>query len=136
MKFEVLEHPADLKIRVFGQTLAELFVNAALAVAEQQNPQIVSQPSKRPEWESVEVKSAGLNSLLVDWLNEILSRADINNKVYTDFKIEQLSEKQLRAQIAGQSVAQKKIEIKAATYYGLEIEKTNKHWQAVIILDI
>jgi len=48
-KFEILEHRADLKIKVFGQDLAELFVNAGLAIAEQQTPRAVlkQQPSGR-----------------------------------------------------------------------------------------
>ena len=33
MKFEILEHKADLKIKVFGSNLEELFKNAVLAMA-------------------------------------------------------------------------------------------------------
>ena len=131
--FELLEHRADLKIKVFGQDLKELFINAALAMAEQQNP-----AAKKPnqEWESIEINSPDLNSLLVDWLNEILSRSDLNKKVYLDFKIEKLSEKHCQAQIAGQKVDQKQIDIKAATYHQLEIKKINNHWQVIVIFDI
>jgi len=135
-EFEVLEHIADLKIKVSGQDLPELFINAALAVAEQQKPGITSPEAEKEEWESVEIQSSDLNSLLVDWLNEILSRSDLSKKVYTDFQIEELSENRLRAKIAGQKVSQKQIEIKAATYHGLEIKKINKHWKATIIFDI
>ena len=133
-KYELLEHRADLRIKVFGQDLAELFVNAALAVAEQQNPEAKNQPAQ--EWESVEINSPDLNSLLVDWLNEILSRSDLNKKIYFNFKIEELSEKHCQAKIAGQKVAQKQIDIKAATYHNLEIKKVNNHWQVIIIFDI
>ncbi len=135
-KFEVLEHIADLKIKVSGQDLAELFINAALAIAEQQEPDITKQKLEKEEGESVEIKSSDLNSLLVDWLNEILSRSDLNKKVYTDFKIEELSENRLRAKIVGQKVDQKQIEIKAATYHDLEIKQVDSHWEAVVIFDI
>jgi SHS2 domain-containing protein len=135
-KFEILEHTADLKIKVSGQDLAELFINAALAVAEQQKPGITDQPREKEEWESAEIQSADLNSLLVDWLNEILSRSDLNGRVYRHFKIEDLSENYLRAKMTGQKVEQKQIEIKAATYHGLNIKKTNDHWEAIIIFDI
>ncbi|MBL7155132.1 MAG: archease [Candidatus Portnoybacteria bacterium] len=131
-KFEVLEHRADLKIKVFGQDLAELFINAASAIAEQQNPKA---KKTTEEWESVEINSPDLNSLLVDWLNEILSRSDLNHKIYFNFKIEELSEKHCRAKIAGQKVVQKEIDIKAATYHGLEVKKVDEHWQAIIIFD-
>ncbi len=135
-KFEILEHKADLKIKIFGQDLAELFVNAGLAIIEQQSLEVGNQSLEKKEWESVEINSSDLNSLLVDWLNEILSRSDLNRKIYFNFKIEELSEKHCRAKIAGQKVEQKKIDIKAATYHGLEVKKVNNHWQAIIIFDI
>ena len=133
-KFKFLEHKADLKIRIYGRDLAELFVNAALSLAEQQNPKIY--PSADREWESIEIQSSDLESLLIDWLNEILSQSDLNQKIYNHFKIEEISENQLKAKIAGVKTEQKQTEIKAATYHGLEIKKTNNHWQAIVILDI
>jgi SHS2 domain-containing protein len=134
-KFEVLEHTADLKIKVYGQDLTELLVNAALAIAEQQKPGISNQePTK--EWELVEIQSPDLDSLLVDWLNEILSRSDLNDKVYNNFQIEELTKNHLQAKVAGQKVDQKQVEIKAATYHGLEVKKINNYWQAIVIFDI
>jgi SHS2 domain-containing protein len=135
-KFELLEHRADLKIKVYGQDLNQLFVNAGLAMAEQQNPVAKNQPSAKQEWESIEINSPDLNSLLVDWLNEILSRSDLNHKVYFNFQIKELSKNHLQAKIAGQKVEQKQIDIKAATYHGLEIKKIDEHWQVIIIFDI
>lgn len=134
MSFEILEHTADLKIRVIGNDLPELFINAGLAIAAQQ--QVKDQLLKKPIWESVEIKSADQKSLLIDWLNEILSRSDLNDKVYTNFQIEELSETRLQARIAGQKVTQKQIDIKAATYHDLEIRQVNSHWQAIIVFDI
>lgn len=135
-KFEILEHRADLRIKVFGQDLAELFVNAGLAIAEQQSLEAKNQSLEKEEWESVEINSPDLNSLLVDWLNEILSRSDLNHKIYFNFKIEELFGKHCQAKIAGQKVVQKQIDIKAATYHGLEVKKVDEHWEAVIIFDI
>lgn len=135
-KFQILEHTADLKIKVFGKDLPELFINAGLAVAEQQQPDISKQQITKDDWESIEIQSLDRETLLIDWLNEILSRSDLNQKVYCDFKIEELSENRLRAKIAGQKIDQKQIEIKAATYHGLEIKKADEHWEAIILFDI
>lgn len=33
--YEVLEHPADLKIKVFGKDLSELFCNLVRAIASE-----------------------------------------------------------------------------------------------------
>ncbi len=132
-KYELLEHRADLKIKVYSQDLAGLFINAALAIAEQQNP---AAKKTAEEWEQLEIKSTDLNSLLVDWLNEILSRSDLNQKVYNNFQIEELSKNRLKAKIAGRKIDRKRLEIKAATYHQLEIKETNNQWQAIIVFDI
>ncbi len=132
-KFEILDHIADLKVKVYGRNLIELFINAALVVAEQQAG---IKKEESADWEIVEIESVDLESLLVDWLNEILSRSDLNQKAYLSFKIEELTKKRLRAKIAGQKVEQKEIEIKAATYHDLEIKQVNDYWQAVVIFDI
>jgi SHS2 domain-containing protein len=134
--YEVLEHTADLKIKVYGLDLPELFINAGKVIAEQQNPEAKNQRPEKEEWESVEINSSDLNSLLVDWLNEILARSDISDKVYLDFQIEDLSDTYLKAKMRGVKVSQKQLEIKATTYHGLEIKKADQHWEAIIIFDI
>ena len=134
-KFKVLEHTADLKIKFYGKDLAELFVNAALAVAKQQG-QVSHDKKLVKKWESVVIQSADLNSLLINWLNEILSRSDLNKKIYFDFKIKKISENNLEAEITGQKADSFGIEIKAATYHDLKIKKVNNHWQAIVVFDI
>lgn len=133
--FEVLEHTADLKIKVCGKDIKELFINAALAVAEQQKNGIAEEkPEGEPE--VVIIESFDQTSLLVDWLNEILSRSDLSKKAYFDFKIERLTENYLKAEIRGRAVEQKETEIKAATYHNLKIVKENGVWQTAIVFDI
>ncbi|MBU1102694.1 archease [Patescibacteria group bacterium] len=141
-KYEILEHPADLKIRVFGKDLPEVFVNAALAMAEQQtrNSEIKKFYPERSRrvgnWETVEIESADLESLLVDWLSEILYRGEVNKKVYFDFAIKEFQKTKLRGKIKGVAVQQKSLDIKAATYHDLSIKKTGQYWRATLIFDI
>lgn len=135
-QFQILEHRADLKIRVFGRDLKELFSNAALAMANQQNSEAGKKTREREGWELLEIASSDLESLLVDWLSEILSRSDTYQKVYFDFRIEKLTQKRLKAKIRGVSVGQKSIDIKGVTYHGLKVEKTGNYWQTTIIFDI
>lgn len=139
-KYEILEHPADLKIKASGQDLSEVFVNLALGVASQQLgvDDLGGATANESEWEELVLESESLESLLIDWLNEILYRSDVNQKVYLDFKILQFSESpaKIKTKIRGQKVAQKKSEIKAATYHELEIQKTEGTREATVIFDI
>lgn len=134
-KFKVLEHTADLKIQGFGKDLPELFTNMALGVASQQIKDAESQKTDG-QYQKIIVQSDDLQSLFIDWLNEILYQGETNQKVYLDFKILNFSETKIEAEIAGLPVGEKSIEIKAATYHGLEIKKDDERWVATVIFDI
>jgi len=133
--YEILDHPADLKIRVFGKDLPVVFVNMALAIAQQQAP---AQAQVKEPAEEIVVESDSLDSLFVDWLSEILYRGEINKKVYTDFDIAEFSEGpfKIKAKIRGVPVGSKNIDIKAVTYHELEIKKIDDHWGAIVVFDI
>ena len=134
-KYEILDHPADLKIRAFGKNLSEVFVNMALGLASQQ---IKDAESKKTDgqYQKIAIKSDNVQSLFIDWLNEILYQGETSQKVYLDFKVLNFSETKIEAEIAGVPVEEKLIEIKAATYHSLEIKKVDEHWVAVAIFDI
>jgi len=140
-KYEILDHPADLKIRAFGKDLPEVFVNMALAIASE------FRSSRRAERvpafakgaaEEIGIESDDLASLLVDWLSEILYRGEINKKVYNDFEINEFSEEpfKIKAKIRGVAVESKNIDIKAVTYHELEIKKISDYWEAIVVFDI
>jgi SHS2 domain-containing protein len=135
-KFEILNHPADLKIRAFGKSLPELFANIAQAVAKQQKNKI--DKKDKGEWEEIQIESADLESLLVDWLGEILYRSEINKKVYFDFEIMEFSENpyKIKARIKGVPVEAKDADIKAVTYHDLEVKKIGDNWETIVIFDI
>lgn len=135
-KFEILEHPADLKIKAYGKDLPEVFVNMAAAIAAQQAPDIGKLGNL--DIEEIEIESVDLKSLLVDWLSEILYRSEVNKKVYTEFDVTEFSESpcRIKAAIKGVLVENKNIDIKAVTYHDLEIKKFDGQWEAVVVFDI
>ena len=67
--FETLEHPADIGFRAFGDTLPDLFVNSALAMLS-----IADDPAAAEAREQypIAVESGDRESLMVDWLSEVL----------------------------------------------------------------
>jgi len=133
--YEILDHPADLKIRAFGKSLPEVFVNMAMAIARKQSPSPA--PAEEPG-EEIVLESDDLSALLVDWLSEILYRSEINKKVYFDFEIMEFSENpyKIKARIKGAPVEAKNTDIKAVTYHDLEIKKIGDNWETIVIFDI
>ncbi|MFA5129073.1 MAG: archease [Patescibacteria group bacterium] len=132
-KYEILEHTTDLKIRAFGKTKEELFLNMLNGMffgagAKTENQEFT--PRK------IKIKSADEQSLLVDFLSEVLAQSDINNEAYLEVKFEKLAKTELEAKIFGVPVKSFGIEIKAVTYHGLEIKKNSGGWEATVLFDI
>lgn len=133
--YQVVEHPADLKLKIFGKDLKELFCNLVRAIASETKSSTLGTLPKVELWEEIETESPDLFSLFVDFASEIIYRSDANNKIYTDCEVEELSENKLKAKISGIE-AEKKLDIKAATYHEGYVKKVDNHWEAVILFDI
>ncbi len=133
-KFETLHHTADLKIKVFGKTKKELFQNALFGMVENLKPKL---KNKQKTKQKVEVKSFDRQTLLVDFLNEILYLSQANKEVYNEIKFKKLTDNELEVEVIGQKIKSLEKEIKAVTYHGLTIyQKKDKNWEAVILFDI
>ena len=67
-KYEQLEHAGDIRIKVYGDSLNELFVNAGYALFD-----IITDIKKiQPELtEYVEVSGIDSEELVVNWLSEL-----------------------------------------------------------------
>lgn len=134
--YEILEHPAELRIRVFGETIEDLFKNAVDAVADI----LVKSKKENEKWErekkeKIEIKSIDINSLLVDFLSEILAKSQINKCIYyvSSLKLQDLS---LEAEVIGYPVERFDEDIKAVTYEDLNIEQKNGTWTTCLVFDI
>jgi len=133
-KYEILEHKADLKIRAFGRSKEELFLNTMIAMIENMKPQI-KKPLESLKKE-IKIKSVDLTSLLVDFLSEVLYLSQTNKEVYSNVKFIKFSDTELEAEIIGQKVQRFNEDIKAVTYHDLEVKKADDQWAAVILFDI
>jgi SHS2 domain-containing protein len=134
--FEIIDHTADVGIIAYGADIKELFSNAALALF-----------SLITELESIEeklhldleVSSEDRDSLLVEWLNELIYLFDVKHILFNRFNIESLTNTELKATCYGEGFDPRKhkikIGVKAATYHMLKIDKSDG-CKAQIILDI
>lgn len=134
--YEILEHKADLKIRVFGRDLKELFKNAMLCMEKSLEPQVKNQETKIKK--KIKIKSNDLTSLLVNFLAEINYLNEVNKEVYNDIKFIKFSETELEGEIFGKKVRRFGLIIKGITYHDLNIcqRSKDKIWEATILFDI
>lgn len=133
-KYEILEHKADLKIRAFGKTKEELFLNMLLGMAESQKPGIKSKEKTKRQ---IKIKSLDLPALLVDFLSEALYLSQINKEVYFEATFKKFTDTEIKGELIGKIVKSFGEDIKAATHHNLEIKQTkDKTWEGTVLFDI
>lgn len=133
-KYKILEHTADLKIEVYGETKKELFSNALLAMTNGFRPRI---RNKESGIRNIRIKSSDLEILLVDFLSEALYLIQTNREIYNKVDFKKFSDTELEAELFGQKVEKFDEDIKAVTYHDLNIrQKKDGFWTATILFDI
>jgi SHS2 domain-containing protein len=137
-KFEFVDiTTADVAFVAYGKDLNELFENAALAFFEIMiNTNQVKPKIKR----EVKVDGDDLESLMFNWLNNLLIYVDGENLAFSKFDVRIDEEKfNLDAVCRGEKIDIRRHEartaVKAATYHKLEVKK-EKYWKARVIVDI
>ncbi|UCE14223.1 MAG: archease [Candidatus Heimdallarchaeota archaeon] len=136
MPFEYFEHQADVGIRGIGKTLAEAFEQAALAMFD---IMVETKEVSTEELQIVEVEGNDLNDLLIAWLSELLFLKDVEGKMFSRFEITSIDKKNLVAKVYGEFIKPShklKLEVKAATWTQLVIEKNNDLWIAQCLVDV
>lgn len=135
--YEILPHTADVRLRAVGETMEGLFEQAVLGMAQilksDANIRIRANDTNK---EKIDLSASDETTLLIDFLNEILTRSYINKCVYkvSSFKIHDSS---LKTELAGAKVDNFDEDIKAVTYHEAKITKNPEGgFEATIIFDI
>lgn len=133
-KFKILEHTADLKIKVFGKTKKELFKNALFAMAK-----ALCSESKSQKIINRKIKNKSFNSemLLVDFLSEVLYLSQVKKEVYFDVRFKKFSDTEIEGELFGKKVERFSEDIKGVTYHNLSIkQRKDKIFEAIIVFDL
>lgn len=134
-KFEILEHKADLKIKVFGKTKKELFENALVGMFESARYEALA--SEKEVKRKIKISSLDLPSLLVDFLSEVLFFCETKQEVYNKIKIKKISEKEIEGILIGKKLKRMGVHIKAVTYHDLKVvQKKDGTFEATVLFDI
>ena len=125
-EFEIVNHTADVGIIAYGADMKQAFANAAKAlfslIADLDDVEEVVH-------RDIELTAPDQESLLVEWLNELIYLFDAENIIFKRFDIAWLSNTHLNARSYGHEVDSSKHKlktgVKAATYHMLKIDNTN-----------
>jgi len=133
MRFEEIEHTADRAFRVTGRDLAELLENAARAMQSLDGPVPAGGGATTRD---VEVEGIDSESLLVNWLNEILFLEQTQRIVCERFHVHEIKAHHLRARIEARECNESHSHIKAATFHNLKVRQTSEGLVAEVVLDV
>jgi len=135
--FEILEHTADIRIKVYGRDLKQLFENAALGMFHILADLEGITTSTELE---VEVDAPDIEELLIEWLDELLYNFYTKHVIFSAFDVTGLADTRLTAKVKGRFVGENKnrlkTEIKAATRHDLHIEKRDDRYEVQIVFDV
>lgn len=137
MNFELLDHPADIGFRARGETLEDLFANCAYALIS-----IILDPENAARTQNwlLETEGADLESLLVNWLNEVLYYVDTKRVVFASMSVAFPDPARVRCHAEGEARDPVKhpvrLFVKAVTYHQLKISRKENTWTAEVYVDV
>ena len=135
--YEVLEHTADVGLRVYARSLPELFANAGLGLMA-----LAIEPQRFNEKERIPLSVTGsdIEQLLVNWLSEILYYMDTEGWAFTGFAITECSATAITAAGWGErrhpAERSHAVAVKAVTYHQLSVRETADGFEATVYFDI
>jgi SHS2 domain-containing protein len=134
--FEVIDHTADVGIVAYGADLKQAFANAAKGLFS-----LITELDdvKEALHRDAEMTATDEESLLVEWLNELIYRFDTEGIIFKRFDIIELDNTHLKARGYGEKIDKSKhrlkVGVKAATYHMLKVEK-NDGCRVQVLFDI
>lgn len=132
--FEIFEHTADVGIRAWGSTLEQCFEQATRGLLD------ITDAWRPGEGERAEIAVDGrdLVSVLVDWLSEVLYLQDTRDIVVTDISVVHVEERGAKGWLAlrPRTDELEGTAVKAITYHGLSVDKTDEVWTTQVIVDV
>lgn len=134
-RYREVEHTADRALRVWGQSLPDLFVGAARGMYSLMDD-LGREGLAATEWRPISLEGLDQVSLLVDWLNELLFLGEAEGLLFVDFEISSITDTTLEARAGGVPAREAEFDIKAATYHALELKEEEGGWSTLITFDV
>ena len=129
-----VDHTSEIGLQVRAATFGELLAEAARGLARLMLREVPA--TAEGEAREIEVSAHDRESLLVDWLNEILFVAETGLWIPLEVEVLEVSDTRIRARARGAAVEVSPAMVKAATFHGLEVVETAEGFSAEVILDV
>lgn len=134
--WELFPHEADMGVRGFGDTEAEAFEQAALALTATVTDLATVEPR---ESVAIECEAPDRELLFAEWLNGLIYEMSTRKMLFSRVKVT-ITGDRLHAEAWGERVSPRRhhpaVEIKGATYTALRVARENGEWVAQTVVDV
>ena len=141
MPYEILDHTADLLLRVTADTCEELIDEARLGLyacvgdlSANRNETARSEPCV------IDIQCLDFCEVFHDWLAELLYRLDSKHQLCVPISAYEVDQHHLRAHLSARPLdfeaSHLDREVKAVTYHELFAGRRGDGWVATVVLDI
>ncbi len=136
--YEMVDHPADLRFRIWAPDREMLFRQAARTLVETLFPSQDSAGGEQTLAARIDIDLEGVDQddLLVRWLGELLFQADTRRLVPQAVTFQQLDGQRLRAECIMSRAGTPDCEIKAVTYHQSGIRESGGRLEATLLFDV
>jgi SHS2 domain-containing protein len=127
-----IDHTADLALHLWAADLPDLFATAARGMFSL----FVEVDDAAPvETTTLTLTALDVETLLIDWLNELLYLAEVHGIAYTTFEFAHLTSTALTATLRGGPIAAYGGYVKAATLHDLAVVAIPEGYETEIVFD-
>jgi protein archease len=136
-KYRITKHQTELAVRINGISQADLFANSAFALFDvMTDPNAIEIKERIP----LEVEGSDRDDLMVNWMRELLYLYQGSGYLLKEFKISQVKDTIVKAEVCGEKIDPDRHEIKqeiaAVAFHKSRMEKTGNQWIAQVIFEL
>ena len=135
--YRITTHQNELAVRIVGNSQADLFANSGFALFD-----VMADIDKIEAAErlSLEVEGSDRDDLMVNWIRELLYPYQGSGYLLKEFKINEVKDTSVKAEVAGEKSDPDRHEIKqeiaAVAFHKSRMQKTGNQWIAQVIFEI
>ena len=130
--YQEVEHTADIAFRVWGEDFQTLLGQAAYGLYDLMG---VVPHADKPVARYFVLQQDSLETILVDFLSELLFLAEDKNQIFDTFSFDEQDDG-LTIRMTGQKILSQERYVKAVTFHNLDVRRTDCGFEATITFDV
>jgi SHS2 domain-containing protein len=136
-RHRLLPHTADTRLQITADSLEELFKGAVEGLSEIIKHDVTKRSSNSSIVTQVDISSNDTTALLVDFLNNLLTKDIIEKVVFFDIIELNLKDTRIMASVRGIAADSFDEDIKAVTYHGAQIQQDKDgNYEVELVCDV